>query len=87
MQFVKETKINFPIWLGGSTDHMYRFGLGAALPGTVVIGRDGRVKKVISGVIDQVVLRKLIDSLLAVPIAKANVAVSERKADVSAVPS
>lgn len=87
VQFVKETKINFPIWLGGSTDHMSRFGLGVALPGTVVIGRDGRVKKVISGVIDQVVLRKLIDSLLDVPIAKANVVVSERKADVSAVPS
>jgi peroxiredoxin len=85
VQFVKETKINFPIWLGGSTDHMYRFGLGAALPGTVVIGRDGRVNKVISGVIDQAVLRKLIESLLAVPVAKTNV--STRKADVSAVPS
>jgi len=87
VQFVKETKINFPIWLGGSTDHMHRFGLGAALPGTVVIGRDGRVKKVISGVIDQALLRKQIEALLDVPIAKTNVAVSERKAEVSAVPS
>ena len=84
---MKETKINFPIWLGGSTDHMRRFGLGSALPGTVVIGRDGRVKKVKSGVIDQVVLRKEIEALLAVPIAKTNVAISERKAEVSAVPS
>lgn len=87
VQFVKQTKINFPIWVGGSTDHMMRFGLGGALPGTVVIGRDGRVKKVISGVIDQVVLRKLIEELLAVPVAKSDVAVSERKAGVSAVPS
>ena len=87
VQFVKETKINFPIWLGGSTDHMLRFGLGGALPGTVVIGRDGRVKKVISAVIDQAVLRKLIEELLAVPIAKTDVAVSERKAGVSTVPS
>ena len=87
VQFVKETKINFPIWLGGSTDNMRRFGLGEALPGTVVIGRDGRVKKVISGVIDQAVLRKLIEELLAVPIAKTNIPVSERKAQVSAVPS
>lgn len=87
VQFVKQTKINFPIWVGGSTDHMMRFGLGGALPGTVVIGRDGRVKKVISGVIDQVVLRKLIEELLAVPVAKTDVAVSERKAGVSAVPS
>lgn len=87
VQFVKQTKINFPIWVGGSTDHMMRFGLGGALPGTVVIGRDGRVKKVISGVIDQVVLRKLIEELLAVPVARTDVAVSERKAGVSAVPS
>lgn len=85
VQFVKETKLNFPIWLGGSTDLMFRFGLGGALPGTVLIGRDGRVKKVISGVVDQAGLRKEIEALLAVPVAKN--AVSERKAEVSAVPS
>jgi thiol-disulfide isomerase/thioredoxin len=66
LQFVKETKINFPIWVGGSTEHMVKFGLGAALPGTVVIGRDGRVVKIISGVVDQVILRKEIEALLAV---------------------
>jgi thiol-disulfide isomerase/thioredoxin len=66
LQFVKETKINFPIWLGGSTEHMVKFGLGAALPGTVVIGRDGRVVKIIAGVVDQVILRKEIEALLAV---------------------
>jgi thiol-disulfide isomerase/thioredoxin len=66
LQFVKETKINFPIWVGGSTEHMVKFGLGAALPGTVVIGRDGRVVKIIAGVVDQVILRKEIEALLAV---------------------
>ena len=87
VQFVKETKINFPIWLGGSTEIMNRFGLGAALPGTVLIGRDGRVKKVKSGVIDPSALRKQIEALLADPVAKTKVAASERKAEVSAVPS
>ncbi|MCA1603666.1 MAG: TlpA family protein disulfide reductase, partial [Acidobacteria bacterium] len=38
LQFVKETKINFPVWLGATTADMMRFGLGSALPGTVVIG-------------------------------------------------
>jgi thiol-disulfide isomerase/thioredoxin len=66
LQFVKETKINFPIWVGGSTEHMVKFGLGAALPGTVVIGRDGRVVKIIAGVVDQLILRKEIEALLAV---------------------
>ncbi|MFN2493158.1 MAG: TlpA disulfide reductase family protein, partial [Pyrinomonadaceae bacterium] len=37
LQFVKETKVNFPIWMGATTADMMRFGLGGALPGTVVI--------------------------------------------------
>jgi thiol-disulfide isomerase/thioredoxin len=65
LQFVKETKINFPIWMGANTADMIRFGLGAALPGTVVIGRDGRIVKVISGVVNLAELKKQIDSILA----------------------
>ena len=86
LQFVRETKVNFPIWVGGSTEHMIRFGLGGALPGTVVIGRGGRVVKVISGVVDQVQLRKEIQLLLAVA-DNTDKAVTERKAEISAVPS
>lgn len=50
LQFVKENKINFPIWTGAGTADMLRFGLGSALPGTVLLGKDGRIAKVISGV-------------------------------------
>lgn len=66
LKFIRETKINFPIWMGGTTNHMFRFGLGAALPGTVVIGRDGRVARVISGVIDKASLKKQVEALLVV---------------------
>jgi len=65
LQFVRETKINFPIWTGATTADMMRFGLGAALPGTVIIGRDGRIAKVISGIVNQVDLKKQIDTMLA----------------------
>jgi len=65
LQFIKETKINFPIWAGATTADMLRFGLGAALPGTVIIGRDGRIIKVSSGVVNQADLNKQIDSMLA----------------------
>jgi thiol-disulfide isomerase/thioredoxin len=65
LQFVKETKINFPIWMGAGVADMLRFGLGAALPGTVIIGRDGRVAKVISGVVNGAELKKQIDAMLA----------------------
>lgn len=65
LQFVKETKINFPVWMGAGTSDMIRFGLGAALPGTVIIGRDGRVAKVISGIVNQAELKKQVDAMLA----------------------
>lgn len=76
LQFVKETKINFPIWTGATTADMMRFGLGAALPGTVVVGRDGRVAKVISGIVNQADLKKQIDAMLA---SAEKVAATERK--------
>jgi thiol-disulfide isomerase/thioredoxin len=65
LQFVKETKINFPIWTGATTADMIRFGLGAALPGTVVIGKDGGIAKVISGVVNKADLIKYLDTMLA----------------------
>jgi thiol-disulfide isomerase/thioredoxin len=84
LQFVKETKVNFPVWVGGSAEHMVRFGLGTALPGTVVIGRDGRVANITSGVVDPVVLRKQIEALLAIAATETN---KPRTNAVSAVPS
>jgi thiol-disulfide isomerase/thioredoxin len=65
LQFVKETRVNFPIWMGATTADMMRFGLGAALPGTVIIGKDGRVAKVISGIVNQAEIKTQIDALLA----------------------
>ena len=90
LQFIRETRVNFPIWMDGSVQHMVRFGLGAALPGTVLIGRDGRVAKVISGVIDKATLKKQIESLLAFE--PSNVPTSSDKPkpaarEVSSVPS
>ncbi len=84
LQFVKETKVNFPVWMGASSADMIRFGLGTALPGTVIIDREGRVAKVISGVIDKTDIRKQIESMLAT--AEQARAQPERT-EVSAVPS
>ena len=65
LQFAKETKINFPIWMGATTSDMMRFGLGGALPGTVVIAKDGRIAKVISGIVNPAELKKQIDAMLS----------------------
>ena len=84
LQFVKETKVNFPIWIGASTTDMMKFGLGTALPGTVIIDRDGRVKKVISGVITKADIKKQIDSMLATT---EQASAKSTRTEVSAVPS
>ena len=64
LQFIKETKVNFPIWMGAKSADMVRFGLGEALPGTVVIDKTGKIVKVISGVVTVADLKKQIDSML-----------------------
>lgn len=84
LQFVKETKVNFPIWMGASASDMIRFGLGSALPGTVIIDREGRVAKVISGVIDKADIRKQIESMLATAEQARG---KPERVEVSAVPS
>jgi len=64
LQFIKDVKINFPIWLGATTADTLRFGVGTALPATVIIGKDGKVYKTISGVVNQTDLRKDVEKLL-----------------------
>ncbi|HEX3229687.1 MAG TPA: hypothetical protein VHQ95_12010, partial [Pyrinomonadaceae bacterium] len=73
---------------------MLRFGLGSALPGTVVIGKDGRITRVISGVVNQADLKKQIDVMLASASTSAEppknnqqVTSSRKPAQVSSVPS
>jgi thiol-disulfide isomerase/thioredoxin len=64
-KFISDQKINFPIWLGASTEDMARFGLGPALPGTAIIGRDGKIVAVYRGVIKPADLKKQLDALIA----------------------
>lgn len=97
LKFIKETRINFPVWIGATASDMVRFGLGGALPGTVIIGKDGRIAKVISGVINPSDVKKQLDVLLATsavdttekPIhAPAPVATAKKsRGEVSSVPS
>lgn len=87
LQFVKETKINFPVWTGATTADMMRFGLGAALPGTVIIDRDGKIAKVISGIVVQADLKREIDAMLASAeaTAKAEIKAEKKREQVASV--
>jgi len=90
LQFIKQTKINFPVWLGATTEDMKRFGVGPGLPATVVIGRDGKIAVLHYKVIQQAQLRKEIDKLLAsdsASIARQLAAAKTKPTSVSLVPS
>lgn len=65
LQFIKETKLNFPVWLGATVADMSKFGLGPALPGTAIINRDGKIVWASSRVIKVSEVRKQLDALLA----------------------
>ncbi len=88
-QFIKDTKVNFPIWLGASADDMRRFGLGSALPGTVIIGRDGKVIARIRGIIKEADLKKHLETLIARDQSgvKGQIAKAEKASKSSSVPS
>jgi thiol-disulfide isomerase/thioredoxin len=90
LQFIKETKLNFPVWIGAGAGDMLRFGLGSALPGTVILGRDGKVIAQFRGIINHAELKKRLDVLLAAATAQAKeqIAMAKGKSkDVSSVPS
>lgn len=65
LEFVRETRVNFPVWLGATVADMARFGLGPDLPGTAIVGRDGKIVWLTRGVVNEAELKRQLDTLLA----------------------
>lgn len=89
-QFIKDTRLNFPVWIGASASDMERFGLGSALPGTLVIDREGKIVASIRGVIKSADLKKHLDHMLAQAEKQSKEelgVVQEKPAKASSVPS
>lgn len=80
LKFIRDFKVNFPVWVGSTTEDMKRFGVGEVLPATVIIDRNGKIVRREIGIIKPLELRKVLDSLL-VPEVKAaeKVAKAEKK--------
>lgn len=91
LRFIKDVKINFPVWLGTTSADTLRFGVGTALPATVIIDKDGKVFKTISGVVNQKDLRTDIEKLLQDAEKQAKIEIKQQAkisdAEVSSVPS
>jgi thiol-disulfide isomerase/thioredoxin len=91
-QSIKETAINFPVWLGVTTEQMAQFGLGPGLPGTAIIGRDGKIVAIFRSVVTQEEIKKHLDKLVAMGEREAKreqvaMAKSKSKTEASSVPS
>jgi len=91
-QFIKEASINFPVWLGATTEQMREFGLGPGLPGTAIIGRDGKIVAIYRSVVTQEEIKKNLDKLVAMGEREAKreqiaMAKNKSKSEASSVPS
>lgn len=64
LKFIREYKVNFPVWVGASTADMQRFGLGEVLPATAIVDREGKIVWRKIGIVDAAELRKELDKLL-----------------------
>ena len=87
LKFIKEVKVNFPVWLEASTADMARFGLGPALPGTAIIDRTGKIVWTSKKAVTEAEIKTQLDALLAESEKKAVASARTRRADVSSVPS
>jgi len=64
LKFIREFKVNFPVWVGATTEDMKRFGVGEVLPATVIVDKDGKIVWREIGIIKPEALRKELDKLL-----------------------
>ena len=62
--FARRLKISFPVWVGATTDDTKRFGLGDAIPATVIIDRNGAIVGRILGPVSNADLQNRIEWLL-----------------------
>jgi peroxiredoxin len=49
--FAKKEKLNFPVWVGATVDHLQKLGLGQAIPATAFFDRDGNLVGRVMGVL------------------------------------
>lgn len=62
--FLHKKKVNFPAWMGGTTEDLKRLGLGEALPATAFLDREGRITGRVLGMLRKKDLKHRVEWLL-----------------------
>lgn len=63
-RLARRLRLNFPVWIGATTEEMRSLDLGEALPATALVDRDGRIAGRILGLLDAADLETRIEWLL-----------------------
>jgi thiol-disulfide isomerase/thioredoxin len=69
--FVNKYDVGFPVWLDATAGDLLRLGMGAAVPSTAFLDRDGRIVARVAGQMREEDLRERLDWLLGDGIAPA----------------
>ncbi len=64
LKFVRQLKVNFPVWMALKNAQMNSFGIGKVLPSTVIVNREGKIIWRKIGKIETGELRRELDQLL-----------------------
>ncbi len=80
LKFIREYKVNFPVWIGATTDDMERFGVGTVLPATVIVDREGKIVWREIGIVKAIQLKAELDKLLLPKVAEATKIAKAEKA-------
>lgn len=63
-RFVRDRRVDYPVWYGHTTEDMKPFGLAASIPATAVLDRDGARMFRIIGEVHEDALRSRLDWML-----------------------
>ena len=85
LKFIREVKVNFPIWVGLSNPQMEAFGVGKVLPATAIVNREGKIIWRKIGKIDAKELRQELDKLLNEKVAHAKMKATDKKKELSSM--
>lgn len=64
-KFMRQQKMQFPVWIGATVDDLQKLGLGEGVPGTIFLDREGRVIARVKGPISKKELKERLEWALA----------------------
>jgi thiol-disulfide isomerase/thioredoxin len=65
VRYQRKMKMNYPVWVGATSEDMENLGVGNTLPATVILNREGEIVARMTGIVDRTDLEAKVEGLLA----------------------